>query len=277
MNITLQTGEIAKEAGRIVQRLSHKRNLMIQEKGSANDFVTEADFSSQALIKQRVAEMYTGDRVNGEEDNLSDTEIIRLIQNNPKDSRIWLVDPLDGTINYIRGLLGYGVSIAVFQGSETVAGAIYQPDCDQLYLAERGAGAKCNDDAIRCAAHSSLGEAIGATHVPVSDMNWRGHTARWFDHFLMHCQNMRMLGASVYEQTRVATGGLDFYFEIGPHPWDLAAGRLLIEEAGGRVTRLDGGAFDYGWGGVIAASAAIHPEVVRAIREIDPSLSDLRG
>ena len=277
MNIALYTGEIAKEAGRIVQELSHKRNLMIREKGSANDFVTEADFSSQALIKRRVAERYPADRVIGEEDNLSDTEIIRLIQNNPRDARIWLVDPLDGTINYIRGLLGYGVSIAVFQGSETVAGAIYQPDCDHLYLAERGAGAKCNDDAIRCAAHSSLGEAIGATHVPVSDMNWRRHTARWFDHFLMHCQNMRMLGASVYEQTRVATGGLDFYFEIGPHPWDLAAGRLLIEEAGGRVTRLDGGAFDYGWGGVIAASAAIHPEVVRAIREIDPSLSDLRG
>ena len=277
MNITLHAGEIAKEAGQTVQRLSHKRDLMIQEKGSANDFVTEADFSSQALIKRRVAGLFPADRVIGEEDNLPDKEIIRLIRNNPAHERIWLVDPLDGTINYIKGLLGYGVSVAVFEGSDTVAGAIYQPDGDALYLAERGAGATCNGQRIHCATHARLGEAIGATHVPVSDMNWRRHTMRWCDLFLMQCQNMRMLGASVYEQTRVAAGGLDFYFEIGPHPWDLAAGRLLIEEAGGRVTRLDGGAFDYGWGGVLAASAAIHPEVVRAIREVDPVLADLRG
>ncbi len=277
MNITLYAGEIAREAGQTVQRLSHKRNLMIQEKGSANDFVTEADFSSQALIKRRVEALYPGDRVIGEEDNLSDTEIVRLIQNNPAHERIWLVDPLDGTINYIRGLLGYGVSVAVFEGSEVAAGAIYQPDGDALYLAEQGAGASCNGERIQCAAHSALSDAIGATHVPVSDMNWRRHTARWCNMFMTKCQNMRMLGASVYEQTRVATGGLDFYFEIGPHPWDLAAGKLLIEEAGGRVTRLDGGVFDYGWGGVIAASAAIHPEVVRAIREVDPVLTDLRG
>lgn len=277
MNVTIQAGEIAREAGLGVAQLAHKRNLMIQEKGSTNDFVTEADFASQELIKRRVAQLFPGDRVIGEEDNLSDTQILRMIQNNPADQRIWLVDPLDGTINYIRGLLGYGVSIAVFQGSETVAGAIYQPDGDALFLAEKGAGARMNGEAIRCANHSHLGDSIGATHVPVSDMNWRRHTARWCERFLMECQNLRMLGASIYEQTRVANGGLDFYFEIGPHPWDLAAGRLLIEEAGGRVTRLDGGEFDFGWGGVIAASADIHPEVVRVIRELDPDLSDLRA
>lgn len=277
MNVLTHAGEIARSAGQSVAQLAQKRNLWIQEKGSANDFVTEADFSSQDLIKQRVAQLFPGDLVIGEEDNLSDLEIIRQIENNPPDRRIWLVDPLDGTINYIRGLLGYGVSIAVIQGNETIASAIYQPDGDALFLAEKGAGAYLNGKSIRCADASRLCDAIGATHVPVNDMNWRRHTARWCESFLMQCQNLRMLGASIYAQTRVASGGLDFYFEIGPHPWDLAAGRLLIEEAGGRMTRLDGGAFDYGWGGVVAASADIHSEVIRIIHEIDPDLNDLRA
>lgn len=269
-------GNIACEAGKLVRDLSEKRDLLVHEKGSSYDFVTEADYGSQMLIKERVSQLFPNDRVIGEEDNLSDMEIIRTIENNPKGSRIWLVDPLDGTVNYIRGILGYGVSIAVFDGSETIAGAIYQPEVAHLYLAEPGSGAFKNGNRIRVAEHTKLSESIGATHIPVSDMNWRAHTNIWNEAVCRFGQNLRMLGASVYAQTRVAAGGLDFYYEIGPHPWDLAAGKLIIEEAGGIVTGLNGCPFDYGISGVIAASRAIHPEVVRMITEADSKLSELR-
>lgn len=276
MSVVLRAGEIAKEAGQLVQRLSMKRDLMVMEKGSANDFVTEADLGSQNLIKELVERYYPGDRVIGEEDGMDDEDIIRTIENNPKGTRLWLVDPLDGTINYIRGIMGYGVSIGVFDGNETIAGAIYQPDTDALYTAEPGSGAWKNGKRIHVSGFSKLSECIGGTHIPVSDMNWRAHTNIWNEAVCANCQNLRMLGASVYEQTRVAAGGIDFYYEIGPHPWDLAAGRLIVEEAGGIATRLDGQPFDYGMGGIIVASKAIHPEVVRMLAEADPKLNELR-
>lgn len=275
MDIVTRAGEIAREAGQLVREYAENRDLKIVEKGSSYDFVTAADMASQNLIKERVAQLCAADRVIGEEDGMSDEAIIKTIRNNPKGSRLWLVDPLDGTVNYIRGLLGYGVSIAVFDGSETIAGAIYQPDGDALYLAEPGSGAYRNGKRLKVSQYAKLSQCIGSTHIPVSDMNWREHTNRWNEAVCAQCQNLRMLGASIYAQTRVASGGLDFYYERGPHPWDLAAGKVLIEEAGGVMTRLDGGAFDFGPGGVIAASGAIHGEIVRMIAEADPRLNEL--
>lgn len=275
MELTENAGKIAREAGLEIRELSRKSSLKIQGKGS-NDFVTEADIASQTLIKSRVAEMFPGDVVVGEEDNLSDPEVISMINNNPAGRHIWLVDPLDGTLNFIRGLLGYGVSIAVFDGSKTAAGAIYLPDRDELFLAEPSCGAFCNGRRLHVAERSRLSDAVAATGLPVCDMIWRRKYARWYEALASELQNIRELGSSVYEQSRVASGGLDFYFEIGPHPWDLAAGRLLVEEAGGVVTRLDGGEFDYGWGGAIVASRAIHSEVVRIMKSCGAPCEGLR-
>lgn len=276
MEFTEQVGCIAREAGLLVHDLKNKKDLLIEEKGSSCDFVTEADTSSQKLIRERVTQLFPGDHFIGEEDGLSDEEVNRILMTNPEGHRIWVVDPLDGTVNYIRNMLGYGVSVAVLTGSRITSAAIYQPDGDTLYTAELGAGAFCNGVPVHAAEHTELCDAMAATGVPVSDMHWRVHTMRWMQALSAHALNVRMLGAAVYNQTRVADGGLDYYLEIGPHAWDLAAGKLIIEEAGGIVTRLDGGEFDYGWGGVLAASKAIHGKVLELLRASDPCISDLR-
>lgn len=276
MTFTEQVGSIAREAGQLVHDLKNKKNLLITEKGSSYDFVTEADTSSQKLIKDRVAQLFPDDQVIGEEDGLPDEEVNRILMTNPEGHRIWVVDPLDGTVNYIHNMLGYGVSIGVLTGPRVTNAAIYQPDGDALYTATLGGGAFCNGMPIRVAEHTELCDAMAAAGVPVSDMNWRTHTNRWLLSVNMEALNVRMLGAAVYNQTRVADGGLDYFFEIGPHAWDLAAGKLIVEEAGGIMTRIDGGEFDYGWGGVLAASKAIYPKILALLKSSDPEISDLR-
>ena len=276
MDFTEQVGRIAYEAGQLVYAMKKKNDLAISEKGSSYDFVTEADIASQDFIKEQVARLFPGDIVIGEEDGLSDPEVLARLNNNPAGQRIWVVDPLDGTVNFIRNLFGYGVSIGVLTGKEVTSAAIYQPDGDALYTAELGAGAFRNGERIHAAEHDRICDALIGTGVPLNIPQWRRKTKLWVDAVSMEAFNVRMLGAAVYHLSRVADGGLDAFFEFGQHAWDLAAGKLLIEEAGGVVTRLDGGAFDYGWSGTLAASKAIHGKVLELLRRSDPELSDLR-
>ena len=267
-----QVGQIARSAGQLIRSMENDRALSIREKVPGYDFVTAADTGSQQLICDRVRELFPSDQVIGEEDNLSDDEVMARIRG--ASGRVWLADPLDGTVNFIRGLGGYAVSIAVFEAGEVVCGAVYLPESDELALAERGGGATLNGRPIHVARHTSLKDAIGATHVPVSDMALRRRSLRWNEAAIMAGQNLRMLGSSVRTQIKVACGALDYYYEYGPHPWDVAAGTLIVREAGGVVTRLDGGPFDYGRGGVLTASGAIHPEALKLLNGVDGRLSE---
>ena len=273
MAFLTQVGDVAREAGRLIRSMSENWALQIEEKGSSYDFVTEADTGSQRLIADRVREMFPHDRVIGEEDNLSDAQIIDSIAQAP--GRVWLVDPLDGTVNFIRHLRGYAVSVAVFEVGEVGWGAIYLPESDELFLAERRGGATRNGKPIHVAQHDTLAASIGATHVPVSDMALRRRTLRWNEAAVMESQNLRILGSSARTQAMVAMGSIDYYYEYGPHTWDVAAGYLIVTEAGGLVTRLDGGAFDFSRGGVLCASRAIHPEVLRMLNVADGEMSRL--
>lgn len=272
MRIIDTVGDIAREAGRFVRQMETDRSLVVREKGSSYDFVTTADTGSQALIARRVKALFPEDVVIGEEDNLTDREVLDRCLN--AKARAWLVDPLDGTVNFIRGLGGYAVSIGVFEGGEVVCGAIYLPESDELFLAEKGQGASVNGRPIHVARHATLPEAIGATHIPVSDMDLRRRSNRWNEAAIMASQNLRILGSSARTQAKVALGGVDYYYEYGPHPWDVAAGALIVREAGGVVSRLDGGPYDYALGGIVASSAAIHESVIRLLNETDRHLSE---
>lgn len=273
MEFIEQVGEIAREAGRLVREMEGSRALDVREKNSSYDLVTAADTASQQLILNRVRQLFPRDQMVGEEDNLPDRAILERIA--MSEGRLWVVDPLDGTVNYVRGLGGYAVSIGIFENGEVIAGAIYIPDTDELYLAEPGSGATLNGKRIHVGDRASLHDAIGATHVPVSNQEPRRRFMMWENEIVMASQNMRLIGSSARTQCKVACGALDFYYENGPHPWDVAAGSLIVREAGGVASRLDGGAFEYGQGGVLVASSAIHAELVELFNRVDPHLSDL--
>ena len=272
MSLLDEVGKTARMAGQFIRGMERDRSLAIREKGSSFDFVTTADTGSQQLIKDRVKALFPDDVVVGEEDNLSDREVLERCLG--ADGRAWLVDPLDGTVNFIRGLGGYAVSVAVFEAGEVICGAIYLPESDELLLAEAGKGATLNGRPIHVAEHARLSECIGASHIPVSDLALRERCARWNEAAIMASQNFRVLGSSARTQAKVAAGGIDYYYEYGPHPWDVAAGCLIAREAGGVVSRLDGGPFDYSMGGVVVASAAIHGEVVKLLNGVDAHMSD---
>lgn len=269
-----QVGDIAREAGRLIRDMEGDRALRVERKGSGYyDIVTAADTGSQRLIFDQVKRLFPGDRMVGEEDNLSDRAIMELVRES--EGRVWVVDPLDGTVNFVRGLGGYTVSIGVFQGGEVIAGAIYAPETDELFLAEAGGGATLNGRPLRVAEHAELRDCIGATHVPVSYEEPRRRFLDWQREIIMACQNLRIIGSSARTQCKVAMGAVDFYFENGPHPWDVAAGSLIVREAGGVATRMDGGPFEYGLGGVLICSRASHERVLEVLRRADDHLSDL--
>ena len=272
MSFLEDVGGIAREAGLFVRKMEGDQSLHIEEKGSSYDFVTAADTGSQRLIVERVKALYPDDQVIGEEDNLPDAVVMERIRD--ASGRVWVVDPLDGTMNFIHGLGGYAVSVGVFEGGEVIAGAIYLPESDELFLAEKGGGATLNGRPIRVAEHSRLRDAIGATHVPVSDLALRRRCNPWNEAAAMESLNLRMLGCSARTQAKIAAGGIDYYYEYGPHPWDVAAGSLIVTEAGGVVTRLDGGPFDFGLGGVLAATRAIHAEALAMLNRVDGHLSE---
>ena len=273
MGVLEQAAGIAREAGAFIRALEDKSGLAVSEKIAGCDYVTEADTGSQQLIKDRVARLYPSDSVFGEEDGLSDPAVMDAVRS--AKGRAWLVDPLDGTANFIHALGGYAVSIAVFDGGDVACAAVYLPVTDELFCAQKGKGAFRNGRAIRVSENPSLVLAVGATHVPVSDMGLRRRSNAWYEKAVMSCQNMRVIGSSVHTQMRVAAGGLDFYYEYGPHPWDVAAGSLIVSEAGGIESRLDGGPFDFGKGGVLASSRAVRDSVLRMLEEADGDLSRL--
>ena len=268
----LAAAEIAREAGGFLKHFSDNHKLNVEAKGSDFDFVTNADKESQRLVATRLKERFPDHRFVGEEDGLSDAEVADILSSG---EYCWVCDPLDGTVNFIRGLGGYAVSVAVFESGEATCGAIYLPETDELYLAQKGGGATRNGVPIHVAEHADLTAAIGATHVPVSDMALRRRALKWNAHAIMASQNLRILGSSARTQAKVASGGIDYYYEYGPHPWDVAAGYVIVTEAGGVVTRLDGGPFDYALGGVLCASKAIHGEALRLLNATDEGLSVL--
>ena len=122
--------------------------------------------------------------------------------------------------------------------------------------------------------HAALNECVAATHVPVSDMALRDRALRWNAAVVPACQNLRMLGSCVRTQAKVAQGSVDFYYEYGPHPWDVGAACVILREAGGIITRLDGKPFDYGRGGVLATNAAAHDAAVRLLNDADGHMDD---
>lgn len=156
----------------------------------------------------------------------------------------WLVDPLDGTTNYAHGLPVFAVSVAVERQGELLAAAVYQPEPGYLYLAGKGAGASRNGRALRVSPVESLDRSLLATGFPYNVRETDENNIDHFDHFSRVAQGIRRLGAAALDLCWVAEGWLDGFWEVRLHPWDVAAGMLIVQEAGGHVTDLFGRPID---------------------------------
>jgi len=248
----------AHRAGRGLKRdLGEIEHLQVSVKGPRN-FVTAADHRAEAILHEELAKARPDYGFLGEEGGAR--------EGTDKAHR-WIVDPLDGTTNFLHGIPHFAISIALERNGAVVAGLIYNPANDEMFIAERGKGAFLNDKRIRVAARERLADAVvacGLPHYGRGDLALaRNEIAAAQQHFA----GLRRYGAAALDLAWVAAGRLDAYWERDLSPWDLAAGSLLVREAGGFVSDLDGGDAILTKGNVIAGNDTMHRELLRLLKE----------
>ena len=241
----------ALEAGRIHRRYFRK-NPDVQKKGPI-DLVTEADLAVEAGFRQTIAREWPSHDVLGEEQ--------KAVSPAPHARCRWIIDPLDGTTNFAHGLALFCVSIALEIDGRIEIGVVYDVMAEELFVAERGAGARLNGLPLQVTATADLGDALLCTGFPYGIRENRGRQVEVFAGFLQQAQAVRRLGSAALDLCYVAAGRLDGFWEEHLHAWDMAAGCLILEEAGGRATRYDGGAVDLFGGQLVASNGRLHDQM----------------
>jgi myo-inositol-1(or 4)-monophosphatase len=248
----------AHKASRALKRdFGEVENLQVSLKGPAN-FVTAADRRAEETLREELAQARPGYGFLGEEGGMH--------EGSDKSHR-WIVDPLDGTMNFLHGIPHFAISIALEREGAIVAGIVYNPINDELFTAEKGKGAFLNDQRLRVAARRRLADAVVACALPHPT---RGDVALARNEHLAvqdKVAGLRRFGAAALDLAWVAAGRLDAYWERSLSPWDMAAGIALVREAGGFVTDLDGREDMLKTGGIIAGTDAIHRELLRTLKE----------
>lgn len=248
----------AREAGAILLDFA-ARGFQIEHKGRI-DIVTEADLASERHLKALISSQYPTHRILGEETGVHGSTA-------SEDQYCWIIDPLDGTTNFSHGFPCYAVSIGVEYKGQSVAGVIYDPTRDEMFAAERGAGATCNGERIKVSTIDSLEQALLVSGFPYDVRERMQEYLPVWKVFLERAQGVRRFGSASIDMACVATGRVDGFWERGLHAWDVAAGWVLIEEAGGRVTKMDGSPFDNYSKSLLCSNSRVHQEMLAAVAD----------
>jgi myo-inositol-1(or 4)-monophosphatase len=253
---------IARDAGKVLLEGWGTRPA-IDFKSEDINLVTEYDKRSEALIVARLAAAFPDDRVVAEEGTTHGEA--------SGAARVWYVDPLDGTTNFAHGLPLYCSTIALEVDGELRVGAVYDPTRDELFTAIRGGGAFLNGGRIRVSTAATLIDSLLVTGFPYSVQEKLDEMLGLFGRFLSKARAVRRLGSAALDMCYVAAGRLDGFWEEGLNAWDIAGGVLIVQEAGGRITSLDGGPFVLRSGRIIASNGLLHDEMRAVIADYHAS------
>jgi myo-inositol-1(or 4)-monophosphatase len=247
---------IAREAGSLLMSY-FDQHIKIEYKGDV-DLVTAADRASEKLIVERLQARWPQHGIVGEEGTRTDTGA---------EFR-WYVDPLDGTTNFAHGYPVFCVSIALARrDDELEVGVLYDPTRNELFAAERGNGATLNGNPIQVSKTARLAESILGTGFP-SHKRHKNPNIYFYQQITLRSHGVRRAGSAALDLANVAAGRFDGFWEFNLNPWDTAAGVLIVQEAGGKVTRFDGGPFRLDSREVLATNGLIHVEVLENFREM---------
>jgi myo-inositol-1(or 4)-monophosphatase len=248
--------ETALDAGRLLLE-KFGRGIAVSKKGDIN-LVTEADLASEALIIERIKSHYPKHSILAEESGEA------VVLGGDASSK-WIIDPLDGTTNFAHGYPCWCVTLALEHGGEIVVGVTYDPTRNELFAAERGRGPTLNNQPIRVSTAEKLGDALLVTGFPY-DIKQRADLARHLTEFLVSSRGVRRDGSAAIDMAYVACGRFDGFWEAGLKPWDMAAGVLLIEEAGGQVSYYDGSRHSIYKPPICASNGLIHSQMLEILR-----------
>src|SRR5215831_18972731 len=246
--------ELAREAGSVLT--SYFGKVSVEYKGDV-DLVTEADRSSEKLIVTRIRKMWPRHDLMAEEGSRIETG---------SDFR-WYIDPLDGTTNFAHGYPVFCVSLALEYKGERIAGVLYDPCRDEMFAAEKGGGARLNGRPIHVSKVTRLAESLVGTGFP-SHKRHKNPNIHFYHQITLRSHGVRRAGSAALDLCYVASGRLDGFWEFNLNPWDTAAGVLIVEEAGGRVTNFAGGPFELHSRETLASNGLIHDPLMREFQEI---------
>ncbi len=248
---------LARRAGGLL-RAGYGKAAEVRHKGSV-ELVTEYDLRSEELIRQALAKAFPGESIEGEEAGISGASEAR-----------WVIDPLDGTANFAHGVPIFCVSIAWMCGREPQLGVVYDPLRDELFQASAGGGARLNRRPLRVSRESSLAESLLVTGFPYNIRLTPHNNLREYAAFALRALGVRRLGSAALDLAYVAAGRFDGFWEFGLSPWDFAAGVVLVREAGGQVTRADGGPDVFAQPtSILATNGLVHQAMLQVLREVE--------
>jgi myo-inositol-1(or 4)-monophosphatase len=253
--INVMAAAATKAARNLKRDFGEVENLQVSKKGPS-DFVTVADKKAEEVLHAELSRVRPDFGFVMEEGG--------IIEGSDKSHR-WIIDPLDGTTNFLHGLPQFAISIGVERDGEIIAGLIYNPIADEMYWAEKGAGAYCNDRRLRVAARKDLKECVIATGIP---FHGRGDHMRFLKELglvMREVAGIRRFGAASLDLAFVASGRFDAFWETDLQPWDIAAGIILVREAGGHVTDQRGAKKVLHAPEIIAGNEIVHEKLRRLI------------
>ncbi|MGA8153409.1 MAG: inositol monophosphatase family protein [Terriglobales bacterium] len=247
--------EIARQAGGLLME-HFRRRVVVEYKGDA-DLVTVADRQSETMIREFIRKHWPSHDVLGEEEGLRDTG----------SEYRWYVDPLDGTTNFAHGYPVFCVSLALEHKGTRVAGVIFDPTRDELFAAEQGSGAYLNQQRIQVSKASTLAECLLATGFP-SHKRHKNPNIFFYHQITLRTHGVRRAGSAALDLCNVACGRFDGFWEFNLNPWDTAAGVLIVQEAGGKVTDFSGGPFQLNSRETLASNGLVHAALMTQFAEI---------
>jgi myo-inositol-1(or 4)-monophosphatase len=255
--VNVMAGAALKAARGLIRDFGEVEQLQVSVKGPG-EFVTTADLRAERVLRTELQKARPGYAILMEEGGAE-------AGSDPRHR--WIVDPLDGTTNFLHGIPHFAISIALERDGEVVAGLIYEPLRDEMFWAEKGAGAFLNDRRLRVSGRRRLAEAVIGTGIPFGE---RGNHALYLETLgavMGATSGVRRMGAASLDLAYVAAGRLDGFWEFGLAPWDIAAGILVIREAGGYITDLSGGHRMMETGDVLAANDHLHLPLAQLIKK----------
>jgi myo-inositol-1(or 4)-monophosphatase len=247
--INVMVKAVTRAARGLKRDFGEVENLQVSQKGPA-DFVSQADMKAEKILIEELKKARPEIGFLMEESAVKGEKLT--------DAATWVGDPLDGTSNFLHGLPHFAVSLALVERKEPVAGVIYDPIKDELFIAERGKGAYLNDHRLRVSGRKRLEQALLATGIPFKGKKDHGLFLTELEAAMAETAGVRRWGSAALDLAYVAAGRYDGFWERSLDPWDWAAGVLLVREAGGFVTQIDGRSFDLEGPSVAAANADLH-------------------